>query len=160
MAADPGRTPNPPSEQTSGAAPAGMSSSNPTQRRRGQGACHGQPQDQNRTVRFDGRCEELSGHVYDYINPRKAADQFAKTTREICEYIGHTYTYSEDTKIALETLTRPTLAMPEDPAEDATQTARKIWEERIKQYMRREDTLARNLKSAYALIYRQATPYM
>ena len=75
-----------------------------------------------------------------------------KTTIEVCEYIDRTYTYGEDTKIALETLTRPTLAMPEDPAEDATQTARKIWEEQIKQYMRREDTLAQNLKSTYALI--------
>ena len=157
MAADPGRTPNPPSEQTSGAAPAGTSSSTSTQRRRGQGVRRGQPQDQNRTIKFDGRCEELTGHVYDYVNPRKAADQYAKTTREICEYIGCTYTYSEDTKIALETLTRPTLAMPQDPAEDTTQTARKIWEEWIKQYMRREDTLAQNLKSAYALIYGQCS---
>ena len=45
------------------------------------------------------------------------------------------------------------LAMPEDLAEDVTQTARKIWEEWIKQYMRREDMLAQNLKSGYALIY-------
>ena len=139
MAADPGRMPNPPSEQMSGAAPAGMSSSNSTQRRRGQGACHGQPQDQSRTVKFDGRCEELTGHIYDYVNP--PADQYTKTTREICEYIGHTYTYGEDTKIALKTLMRPTLAMPQDPAENATQTAIKIWEEQIKQYMQREDTL-------------------
>ena len=59
-----------------------------------------------------------------------------KTTREVCEYIGHTYTYSEDTKIALETLSRPTfLAMPEVPADDTTQTEKKIWEQRVKQYM-------------------------
>ena len=97
------------------------SSSNQTQRRRGQGARRGQPQDQSRTIKFEGRCEELSGHVYNYVNLRKATDQFTKTTREVCEYIGHTYTYGEDTKIALETLSRPTLvAMPEDPA-DTTQ---------------------------------------
>ena len=155
MAADPGRTPNPPSEQLSDAAPAGTNSSNPTQRCRGQGACRGQPQDQSRTIKFEGQCEELSGHVY--VNPCKATDQFAKTTREVCEYIGHTYTYGEDTKIALETLSRPTLAMPEDPADDATQTEKKIWEERVKQYMWREDTLVRNLKSAYALIYGQCS---
>ena len=47
--------------------------------------------------------------------------------------------------------------MPQDPAENATQTAIKIWEERIKQYMRREDTLTQNLKSAYALIYGQCS---
>ena len=132
MAADPGRTLNPPSEQPSGAAPVGMSSSNPMQRCRGQGACRGQPQDQSRTVKFEGWCEELSGHVYDYVNPCKAVDQFTKTTREVCEYIGHTYTYGEDTKIALETLSRPTLAMPKDLADNTTQTEKKIWEEQVK----------------------------
>ena len=114
--------PNPLSEQMSGAVPVSMSSSNPMQRRRGQGACRGQPQDQSRTVKFEGWCEELSGHVYDYVNLRKAVDQFAKTTREVCEYIGHTYTYGKDTKITLKTLSRPTLAMPKDLADDATQT--------------------------------------
>ena len=74
MAADLGRTPNPPSEQTSGAAPMGTSSSNPMQRHRGQGACRGQPQDQNKTAKFKGWCEELSGHVYDYIT-----SEYAKT---------------------------------------------------------------------------------
>ena len=70
------------------------------------------------------------------MNPRKVADQFIKTTRKVCEYIRHTYTYGEDTKIALETLSKPTLAMPEDLADDASQTEKKIWEERVKQYMR------------------------
>ena len=69
---------------------------------------------------IEGWCEELSGQVYDYINPQKAANQFTKTTREICKYIGCTYTYGEDTKIALETLSKPTLAMPKDPLDDAT----------------------------------------
>ena len=43
--------------------------------------------------------------------------------------------------------------MPQDPADDATQIEKKIWEEHVKQYMRWEDTLADNLKSTYALIY-------
>ena len=68
-------------------------------------------------------------------------------TQEVYKYISHTYTYGEDTKIALETLSKPTLVMPEDPADDATQAEKKIWEERVKQYMRWEDTLACNLKS-------------
>ena len=99
-------------------------------RRRGQGAHRGQPQDQSRTIKFEGWCEELSGHVYNYINLHKAMDQLAKTTKEVCESIGCTYKYGEDTKIALETLSRPTtLAMPKDLADDTTQTEKKIWEE-------------------------------
>ena len=65
--------------------------------------------------------------------------------------------YSEDTKIALETLSKPTLVMPEDPADNVTQMEKKIWDKRVKQYMRREDTLARSLKSAYTLIYGQCS---
>ena len=118
---------------------------------------HGQPQEQNRTIKFEGRCEELSGHVYVYVNPCMAADPLTKTTREVCKYIGCTYMYGEDMKIALETLSKPTLAMPQDPADDATQTEKKIWEEQVKQYMRQEDMLTHNLKLAYALIYRQCS---
>ena len=99
----------------------------------------------------------MSGHVYDYVNPCKTEDQFTKMTQEVCKYIGCTYTYGEDTKIALETLSKPTLVMPEDLADDVTQMKKKIWEEQVKQYMRWEDTLAHNLKSAYTLIYRQCS---
>jgi hypothetical protein len=38
--------------------------------------------------KFGGRCEELTGHIYDYASPRQATDQYTKTTREICEYVG------------------------------------------------------------------------
>ena len=61
--------------------------------------------------------------------------------------------YGEDMKITLETLSKPTLAMPQDPADNATQSEKKIWEERVKQYMRQEDMLVHNLKLAYTLIY-------
>ena len=65
--------------------------------------------------------------------------------------------YGEDAEISLETLSRPTLDMPKDPADDATQTEKKIWEERVKQYMWQEDTLVHNLKLAYVLIYGQCS---
>jgi hypothetical protein len=53
----------------------------------------GQPRDKQapKTVKFEGRCEDLTGHVYDYANPCQAADQFTKTTDEICEYVGRMY---------------------------------------------------------------------
>ena len=65
--------------------------------------------------------------------------------------------YSKDTKIALETLSKPALVVPEDPPDEAPQMEKKIWEERVKQYMRWEDTLTCDLKSAFVLIYGQSS---
>ena len=80
-----------------------------------------------------------------------------KTTHEIYKYIGSTYTHSEDMKVALETLIMPTLTEPKGPADDATRTQMKMWEEHVKQHMKHEDALSQNLKSAYALIYGQSS---
>jgi hypothetical protein len=44
------------------------------------------------TLCFKGQCEELKMHVYD-TNDICQADQFIKTTQEICDYIGRTYKY-------------------------------------------------------------------
>ena len=56
---------------------------------------------QTRGVKFDGRCEDLKGHVYDY-GDGKTADQFVLTTKEIKNYVGRT----------LHTSTAETLWMP------------------------------------------------
>ena len=75
MAADPGRTLNPLSEQMGQGRSAPMSTGgcSKAQRCHGQGAhSRGQEQqEQNRAPKkFDGQCEELlTGHVYDYIDP-------------------------------------------------------------------------------------------
>ena len=69
--------------------------------------------------KFEGRCSDLAGHIYDCANTRQA-DVYAKTTREIAEYVGRTYTYGTDVKIAVEKLAIPTLNMPADPPTDAT----------------------------------------
>ena len=122
MAADPGRAPNPPLEQMAQGESALMSTSgsNVAQRCCSQGAHRGQHQEQSRAPRFDGQCEEQrTGHVYNYFNPWTAVDQYMKTTtHEICKYIGRTYTYGEDMKVALETLTMRTLTESKDPSDN------------------------------------------
>ena len=42
-----------------------------------------------RSNQFEGRCEDLKGHIYDSADARQA-DQYTKTTREIAEFIGRT----------------------------------------------------------------------
>jgi len=124
MAADPGRTGSSERMPAGGAASTDQAaaSGDQGQRRRQSGRRNNQQRDQQapRTSKFEGRCEDLKGHVYDYANPRQAADQYTKTTHEICEYVGRTYKYGADTKTALENLTVPVLAEPEDPPANAS----------------------------------------
>jgi hypothetical protein len=48
-----------------------------------------------RLNRFEGRCDDLKGHVYDSIDARQA-DQYTKMTREIAEFLGRTYKFGMD----------------------------------------------------------------
>ena len=43
-----------------------------------------------RQPKFEGKCDDLKGHVYDCSDSRQA-DQFARTTKVIAEYVGRTY---------------------------------------------------------------------
>ena len=47
--------------------------------------------------KFEGKCEELKGHIYDCSDARQA-DVFVKTTREVGEFMGRTFKYGNDTK--------------------------------------------------------------
>ena len=43
-----------------------------------------------RQPKFEGKCDGLKGHVYDCSDARQA-DQYAMTTNEIAEYVGHEF---------------------------------------------------------------------
>jgi hypothetical protein len=43
-----------------------------------------------RQPKFEGKCDELKGHIYDCSDARQS-DQFTKTSKEIAEYAGRTY---------------------------------------------------------------------
>jgi hypothetical protein len=77
----------------------------------------------------------LTGHIYDCSNTRQA-DVYAKTTRELAEYVGHTYHYGTDVKIAIETLALPTLNMPNNPPTGATQSQTRVWTKLIDEYVK------------------------
>eukprot|EP00978_Attheya_sp_CCMP212_P029308 scaffold103639_cov67-Attheya_sp.AAC.7 len=57
-----------------------------------------------RQPKFEGKCEYLSGHIYDCSDSRQS-DVYVKTTNEIAEYVGTNFTYGNDTKIAVKQLT-------------------------------------------------------
>jgi hypothetical protein len=51
--------------------------------------------------KFQGRNEDLKGHVFDCYNG-KQADQYGVTMKEISEYIGSNYAYGVDIRWSLE----------------------------------------------------------
>ena len=108
-----------------------------------------------KTSKFEGRCDDLKGHVYDCSNPRQAADEFTRTTREIAEYTG--MKYGAEVKITIETLQKPILPMPADPPENATATETRVWERRVDAYVKAEVTLDSDLKKVYSLVYGQCS---
>jgi hypothetical protein len=58
-------------------------------------------------------------------------DVFAQTTREIAEYVGRTYIYGSNTRLAIDNLVMPVLGMPIDPSTEATKTQKRIWEKKV-----------------------------
>jgi hypothetical protein len=109
--------------------------------------------------KFEGKCPELKGYIYDAADSRQS-DQFVKTTREIAEYVGRTYKYGGDIRLAVETLKPPSFRMPDDPPEVATKTALKIWEKDIDEYSRAKFKYAENVKTLFSLVWGQCTDVM
>ena len=109
------------------------------------------------TSRFKGHCEDLKGHVYNYMNPHQAADQYTKMTQEICKYIGRSYKYGTDARTALESLNVPVFVQPEDPPANASWMAIRMWEKRIDELVKKETVLKENLKTVFSLIYEQCS---
>ena len=56
-----------------------------------------------RQPKFEGKCEDLKGHIYD-CSDAKQSDLFTKTTKELAEYVGRTYKHGGDIRLAVENL--------------------------------------------------------
>ena len=112
-----------------------------------------------RAPKFEGKCADLKGHIYDCSDVRQS-DQYTKTTKEIAEYVGRTYKYGGDTRLAIETLKKPELVEPTDPPEEASKTASKIWEKEIDAYVKKKDYIDENMMTLYSLIWGQCTDIM
>jgi hypothetical protein len=109
-----------------------------------------------KATRFEGRCEHLTGHIYDCGDNRQV-DMYTKTTREIGDYVGRTYKYGGDARIVVQTLALPTIELPEDPKDDASKTTLKLWDKAIDEYVRRKSYLEENIKTMYSLVWGQCS---
>jgi hypothetical protein len=80
-----------------------------------------------------------------------------KTTKEIANYVGKTYKFGHDIKLAVYTLEMPVFVEPTDPPDNASKSKLKIWEKKIDEYVRRESYFDENVKTLYSLVWGQCT---
>ena len=108
------------------------------------------------TTKFEGKCEDLKGAIYDCSDARQA-DVFVKTTKEIATYAGRTMKFGGDMRIAIETLEPPVFAIPDDPPAGANMAVIELWKDSVKQLGKRISYLDENTKTLYALVWGQCT---
>jgi len=109
-------------------------------------------------VKFEGKCDALKGHIYDCSSDGRFADMYAKTTLEIAEYVGRTY--STEMRIAVETLRMPIRTEPNDPPAGATKTQERIWQKLVDDYVKQGVSMRDNLGMLFSLVWGQCTDIM
>jgi hypothetical protein len=107
-------------------------------------------------TKFEGKCEDLKGAIYD-CSDAKQADVFVKTTKDIAAYAGRTMKFGGDMRIAIETLEPPIFAIPDDPPADANMATTELWKDSVKQLGKRISYLDENTRTLYALVWGQCT---
>ena len=112
-----------------------------------------------RAPKFEGKCADLKGHIYDCSDVRQS-DQYTKTTKEIAEYVGRTYKYGGDLRLAVETLQVPVFDVPTDPPDTATRSEIRIWEKTIDEHVKKKTHLSENNKTLFSLVWGQCTDIM
>ena len=81
----------------------------------------------HRQAKFEGRWNDLQGHIYDYIDSSHTG-QYMRATKEIVICVGWTFKFGMDTRLIIENLEPWVLTVEEDPPEDSSQTNLRTWE--------------------------------
>ena len=109
--------------------------------------------------RFDGKCNDLKGHIYDCSDSHKV-DLYSKTTKEISEYVGRDYKKGSDVQWSIENLQPFLFTLPVDVPTNATDTAKLIWSKEVNAHAKREIQHEENLRYIYSLAWDQCTEIM
>ena len=116
-----------------------------------------------RQPKFEGKCDELKGHVYHCSDDARQADLFIKTTKEVAEFVGRTCKYGGNIQLAVENLQVPSIAEPYEPPAGASRTQeQRIWEKhQADEYVKQTTYISKNsIKTLYSLVWGQCTDIM
>ena len=114
----------------------------------------------NETMKFEGKCDDLSGYIYDRADPKQVADMYTNTMKEISKYVGRTYKYRGEMRQVVMKVRLSVWPIPDDIPGDSSAGAKIIWKNRLTEYVKRESVLAENVKTVYSLIWGQCTDIM
>jgi len=106
--------------------------------------------------RFEGREPSLKGFIYDSTGERNP-DQFIKTTKEIINYVGRTYTkYTSEFTQAVKDLELADPTQPEDP--DPAQVLQlEVWKLDIKEHRIKVQEYENFRAGLYNVVFGQCT---
>ena len=109
---------------------------------------------------FVGKCEDIKEHVYDVTPGKSGFDVFAKTTREVGEYIARTVKDGGEFRTAMdpEDLGFAVLAPPADPIDENNIMQVKRWEIAYKTHNDATDRRAKATSQAFAIVLGQCSP--
>ena len=102
---------------------------------------------------------DLDGHVFD-SRTRSSVEKFNEVLDNIRIYVGRTYKHPDMVIEAIDQMRKPVLAEPPDLDASATLIKKKLWEERVKRFIEKEDMLEENLKRLYILLWGQCSDIM
>jgi hypothetical protein len=109
--------------------------------------------------KFQGKCDNLKGFVYD-CSDGKQSDRFNLGTKEIAECVGREYQYGGNIRWTIENLERFKEEEPKELDTTATGVQKRMWERRVDEYIKRENKLRENCRTAYSLVTGQRTEHM
>jgi hypothetical protein len=124
-----------------------------------------QPQQQGTRVatktNFKGGTPEMNGNVFECYEEQDDRRQYAKTVEALGSHARKTMKYSEDlAPLFAEVMVAPTVDEPDDLDSNASTTKQLIYNEQIKEYVRRERELKGNLNALYSVVWEQCSETM
>ena len=115
------------------------------------------------SMRFQGNCDSLSGHIFD-CSDYKQADKYVTSLKRVSEHVGAEFKFGGDIQLSIvnEHLftvplpVAPTIVGPANPT-SAEHLANMIFKGEIDQYIKRKAILIDNVQKAYILVIGQYT---
>ena len=108
------------------------------------------------TPKFKGKCDDLTGHIYDVGAPNSAQDLFANTTREIAECAAREHTNAGEFGSGLPVLQLPATTRPARPAANDP-IAFEEWKIELKEFKDKEQRRKTNEEKVFFLILGQCS---
>jgi hypothetical protein len=108
----------------------------------------------NRESKFEGKCSDLKSSVYDVVSGK---DTFAKTTREIAEYVGREFDDAGEFRTGMVDMQLRPLDEPAPPADPNQVVEFELWKMARQNCEKQAEARRRNSSRVYALIIGQCS---